>query len=150
MNRHFAQDAGAVEWLGVIYKTILRPEECGGRMSIMEVLSPPGSSPPRHIHHREDETFVLLSGQYTFWLEGETVSKGAGETVFVPRGKEHTYHVGGAVPSRHLTILTPGGFEAFFNAMARKQYRVPEDMEAIEACARRYHLTFTGPPMGAE
>ncbi|MCT8991579.1 cupin domain-containing protein [Chelativorans sp. SCAU2101] len=76
------------------------------------VFSPPGSGPPQHIHHREDENFVLHSGRYGFWLDGDIAPKGSGETVFVPRGREHTYRVARTVPSRHLTVLTPGGLEA--------------------------------------
>lgn len=139
-----------IEWLGVVYKTILRREDSEGCMSIMDIHSPVGSGPPRHIHHNEDEVFVLLSGEYEFWLEGETFSRAPGETVFVPRGKNHTYRVTGNTPSRHLTVLTPGGFEAFLADMARGQYRVPEDMPVIEEVAKRYDLTFTGPPLGAE
>jgi len=93
---------------------------------------------------------VLLSGQYEFWLDGEIVPKGSGETVFMPRGREHTYRVAGTAPSRHLTILTPGGLEGFFNAMARNQYRIPEGKRAVEASAKHYHPTFTGPPMSVE
>lgn len=80
--------------------------------SIIGVLSPPVSGPPQHIHHREDENFVLHSGRYGFWLDGDIAPKGSGETVFVPRGREHTYRVARTVPSRHLTVLTPGGLEA--------------------------------------
>lgn len=55
---------------------------------------------------------VLHSGRYGFWLDGDIAPKGSGETVFVPRGREHTYRVARTVPSRHLTVLTPGGLEA--------------------------------------
>jgi hypothetical protein len=44
-------------------------------------------------------------------------------------------------------ILTPGGFEGFFAEMAAGQFRMPEDMAAIEESARRHHLRFTGPPL---
>ncbi|MBO6717698.1 MAG: cupin domain-containing protein [Rhizobiaceae bacterium] len=149
MNVH-ALGAGTVEWLGVTYRTILRREDSEGRMSVVDSVSPVGSGPPRHIHHAEDETFVVLSGECEFWLDGETFTKGPGEAVFVPRGREHTFRVIGDIPSRHLVILTPGGFEDFFVEMARGKYGIPEDMPAIEESAKRHNLTFTGPPLGAE
>jgi len=138
---------GAIEWLGVKYKTILTPKETAGAMSIVDSLSPAGSGPPRHIHIKEDETFVILSGTCKFWLEGEEFTAGAGESVFIPRGKEHTFKVVGDVPSRHLVILTPGGFEAFFAEMAAGQYRIPEDMLTVEDSAKRHNMAFTGPPL---
>ncbi len=132
------------------YKTVLSPAETGGAMSIVGSLSPAGSGPPRHVHEREAEVPILLSGACEFWLEGRTSTKGAGEAAFVPRGREHTFRVVGNEPSRHLLVLTPGGFEAFFDAMARGSFRIPEDMDQVGALAVRHHLRFTGPPLGAE
>lgn len=145
--RHNILGADAVEWLGVHYKTILGPEETGGAMSVVDSVSPPNSGPPRHIHHDADETFVILSGDVLFWLEGDQFTRGPGQTMFVPRGKQHTFRVISDAPARHLVILTPGGFEGFFSEMAANHYRIPEDMPAIADCAARYRLSFTGPPL---
>lgn len=141
---------GAIEWLGVQYKTILTTDETGGAMSITDSVSPPNSGPPRHVHKDANETFVLLTGEAEFWIDGEKFNRGPGETAFVPRGKEHTFRVIGSLPSRHLVIMTPGGFEGFFAEMAKGNFGIPEDMEAITSIASRYHLTFTGPPLEAD
>ena len=140
---------GTIDWNGTLYRKLLAPAETGGAMSIVDSLSPAGSGPPRHIHHAEDETFVILTGTVTFWLEGETFTRGPGTSVYVPRGREHTFRVAGDAPSRHLVILTPGGFEGFFADMARGRCRIPEDMPAILDSAARHNLTFTGPPLSA-
>ena len=141
---------GVHEWLGVLYKPILPAGDTGGAMSIVDSLSPAGSGPPRHVHDREDEAFVLLSGRCEFWLEGQTFTRSAGEAMFVPRGREHTFRVVGGEACRHLVILTPGGLEGFFAEMARGRFRIPEDMEQVGASAARHNLRFTGPPLGAE
>ena len=140
---------GTFEWLGVTYKTVLATEDTHGAMSIVDSVSPAGSGPPRHVHHAEDETFVILTGECEFWLEGETFTRGPGECAFIPRAKEHTFRVVGDAPCRHLVILTPGGFEAFFSEMANEQMRIPEDMDRVNAAAARHNLAFTGPPLGA-
>ncbi|PWJ20236.1 cupin domain-containing protein [Jannaschia seohaensis] len=140
-------DPDAIEWLGVRYKTILSPEQTGGAMSIVDSLSPVGSGPPRHVHEAEDETFVMITGSCKVWIEGDARLVGPGESVFIPRGKSHTFKVVGDAPSRHLVILTPGGFEGFFADMASGQFSIPEDMPAIEESARRHNLRFTGPPL---
>lgn len=145
--KDLTQDSDAIEWLGVKYKTILTTEQSGGAMSIVDSWSPVGSGPPRHIHAGEDETFVVITGTCKVWIAGEERLAGPGESVFIPRGIEHTFKVVGDEPSRHLVILTPGGFEGFFADMAAGQCRIPEDMPAIEESARRHNLTFTGPPL---
>lgn len=137
----------AVNWLGVEYKTILGPTETNGAMSIVDSWSPSGSGPPRHIHHNEDEAFVVLTGECKFWLEGEEFLRRAGETAFIPRGKEHTFKVVSDEGCRHLVILTPGGFEGFFAEMAKGQFQIPNDMPAIAESAERHNMTFTGPPL---
>lgn len=138
---------GAFDWHGTHYKPILETAATGGAMSITDSVSPARSGPPRHIHHDADETFVILTGECLFWVAGETMIKGPGETAFVPRGTEHTFRVLGDAPCRHLVILTPGGFEGFFAEMAQKDCRIPEDMDTIAAIGARYHLDFTGAPL---
>ncbi len=141
---------GAVEWLGTSYRTILSKSETAGSMSVVDTVCPDGSGPPRHVHKREDETFIMLSGECEMWLEGKSWIIGPGDTAFVPRGKEHTFRVIGGRPSRHLVILTPGGFEDFFVEMGTNQYRIPEDMDKIVSAGARFNLDFTGPPLGAQ
>lgn len=153
MNKHMNEPQVApgttVEWLHSTYKILLTPEQTNGQLGLFETLGAPESGPPLHVHHQEDETFYILQGEVTFWLEGQTVTKGAGETMFVPRGKEHTYHVVGPNPARMLVMMTPGGFEAFFVAMAAGTYRIPEDMPKVVETAWTYNLEFTGPPLKA-
>jgi quercetin dioxygenase-like cupin family protein len=139
----------AIEWLGVQYRILLRSADTGGALSITDSVSPPNSGPPRHIHHDADESFVMMSGDCEFLVGGERFIRGPGTTVFVPRGTEHTFRVVSDIPSRHFTILTPGGFEGFFGAMAAGKFRIPEDMPAIAEIAARFHLAFTGPPLSA-
>ena len=140
----------AIQWLGVHYKTILSTKDTGGSMSIVDSVSPPLSGPPRHIHRDADETFVVLSGDCEFWLEGQMHTRGPGQSIFIPRSKEHTFRVISDVPCRHLVILTPGGFEGFFAEMAAGQYSIPDDMPSIAESGERHHMSFTGPPLGAE
>lgn len=134
-----------IHWLGVGYSTILPAEKAGGNMSVVYSVSPEGSGPPRHIHHREDEAFVILEGVGRFWVAGTVFERGAGETVFVPRGIEHTFRA--LTTFKHFVVLTPGGFETFFDEMASQQCRIPEDMDAVNEAAARHNLSFTGPPL---
>jgi quercetin dioxygenase-like cupin family protein len=69
----------AIEWLGVHYNTILTTDATNGAMSITDSVSPPGSGPPRHIHHDADETFIMLTGDSEFWLDGERFARGPGQ-----------------------------------------------------------------------
>jgi mannose-6-phosphate isomerase-like protein (cupin superfamily) len=138
---------GKLEWLGVTYRVIQSTESSGGSLSVTWSRSPAGSGPPRHIHHAEDETFYILNGRCDFWVKGEILTRTAGQTIFVPRGTEHTFRVPDDAPCDHLVMMTPGGFEGFFAEMASGQFRIPEDMGQVVEIATRFNLSFAGPPL---
>lgn len=142
--------ADAREWQDLAHKTVLATEGTGGNLSVVDMVCQPGFGPPRHIHHDADETFLVLSGDMEFWMEGKTKTVCPGGAVFVPRGKEHAFRIVSNTPCRHLVIFTPGGFEGFFSEMSAGQLRIPEDMPQVKECGTRYHMTFTGPPIGVE
>ncbi|WP_295315938.1 cupin domain-containing protein [Roseobacter sp.] len=140
----------SIEWLGTQYRTLIDQGTSGGAISVTDSISPPNSGPPRHIHHDADETFVVLTGEIGFWLDGETEVCGPGGSVFIPRGTPHTFTVLSDVPSRHLVILTPGGFEGFFAEMAEGQFKIPDDMARIGESAERFKMNFCGPPLSPD
>ncbi|MDQ2090981.1 cupin domain-containing protein [Marimonas arenosa] len=139
----------ALEWMGSVYRILLEAGETGGAVAIFESVTGPGEGPPLHIHGDADETFVVLSGDVEFWVEGARTIRGPGQVAFVPRGREHGFRVCGEAPARMLTMLTPGGFERFFCEMVAGGYRLPEDMGRVRAVAEQYQLEFTGPPLDA-
>ncbi len=105
------KDGGEARWwLGALAVIKVTAAETGGLMSIVEVTDPPGSEVPWHVHHREDEGFLLLEGSATFEVGDTTVAARAGDYLFAPRDIPHRYTVG-PDGCRMLFILTPGGFE---------------------------------------
>ena len=146
---HQSEITQPLTWNGSQFIIRARTSETNDALGIFESIDQPSEGPPRHIHDDADETFVILSGEAEFWLNGTLSQHSAGETVFIPRGAEHTYRVLGNQPARMLTIMTPGGFEDFFTEMAEGGYRIPQDMGPIMEIAARYQLRFTGPPLAA-
>lgn len=136
-----------VEWMGTTYTLLLTEPETAGAFALVDSVTIPGYGPPRHVHEKEDEAFFVISGTVEFWTKEGTVVKGPGDAVFLPRGVEHTFRVTGDRPARMLTMLSPGGFEAYFLEMGRNKYSIPEDMGAIAGAAANYGIAFTGPPL---
>lgn len=132
-----------------LHTALVRGRQTGGVYSISEVKSFPQTGPPPHIHLREDEDFYVLEGEFSFLLGGETIRAVAGDFVHVPKGTVHTYRNVGTAPARHLVVLTPGGFEEFFDAIARPAPD-PDTPPAVDPAliaeamelAPRYHLRF--------
>jgi Cupin domain len=84
----------------------------------------------------------------------QTVTVTAGSTAYMPRGVPHTFCNPFEEPVKVLGIITPGGFERFFEDQAEMLRSVPEggrpSMEALEAIGRKYGGVPMGPPMSLD
>jgi quercetin dioxygenase-like cupin family protein len=72
---------------------LITGEHTQGKATVIEVMQRKGQEPPRHCHPETDETFYVIEGELTFSVAGETISAPAGTTVFIERGKEHSFTV---------------------------------------------------------
>ena len=64
---------GEARWfLGALTTIKASGETTGGRVAVTENWAPRGHGSPLHVHHNEDEWFYVLSGELTFWVDGET------------------------------------------------------------------------------
>ncbi len=81
-----------------------------------------GSGPAAlHVHHADDEAWVVLEGTLRFRFVDRTIEVGPSSTVFVPAGVPHAYE---AISARYLIILTP---------------RLLELIAALQGADRRAH-----------
>jgi quercetin dioxygenase-like cupin family protein len=84
-----------------------------------------------HVHPDFDETFYVVEGRLGFRIGDRAYEGGPGTVTFVPRGTPHTFANPGREPARSLVLATPGGFEAYFEALIELVRRTgglpPED-----------------------
>lgn len=73
-----------------------------------DVLAPGKRSCPYHLHHAQEEMFVILEGHGTLRVAGEMVPVSAGDVVFIPPGPEypHQFINSSDAPMRYLSIST--------------------------------------------
>ena len=145
-----AHDTETIEWNHTTYRVVLASEDTGKATSIFWSQTRAPGGPPMHVHDDADETFYVLEGRTRFVVAGEEVVVEQGQAAYVPRGTEHTYRVLDQNGGTQLTILSPGGFEHFFAAVAAEGLTIPEDMPRINEIAAEFHLRFTGPPLPAK
>jgi len=127
----------------------IRGRDTGGVLSVVESHDAPGDGPPPHIHHREDETFQILEGEYEFMVGGKTIPAKAGTTLFAPRGIPHTYRYLGQTPGRLMCVITPAGFEGFFEEIGALNPAQQQDVPRVLEIAKKYGLEILPPPPGA-
>jgi quercetin dioxygenase-like cupin family protein len=126
---------------------LLRSEETGGHVSVIEIVVPPHSAgPPLHTHDF-DEAFYLLEGELIFQLEEALVTKGAVELVFAPRNVAHALANHSDAPARYLLICTPASFERHWARIAAEAAGVEPPQWALQPIPE---VTVVGPQIEAQ
>jgi mannose-6-phosphate isomerase-like protein (cupin superfamily) len=95
--------------VGDRYTFLLTGSQTDGAYFVFEAFVLPGNGTPPHIHHREDEAFNVIDGEFEFIIAGEAVRVGAGGFVFGRRDIPHHFRNVGSVPGRMIVTVTPAG-----------------------------------------
>jgi mannose-6-phosphate isomerase-like protein (cupin superfamily) len=115
--------------------------EAGERFSLVEhPMSPRALAAPLHLHTREDEYSFVLEGRMGALLGDEVVEAGPGELVFKPRKQWHTFWNAGDEPCRILEIISPAGFERFFQELVDIGGVAQADPDEFTQLRERYGL----------
>jgi quercetin dioxygenase-like cupin family protein len=133
---------------GGVYRIVVTAEQTGGTHFGFEATEPPGGGPPLHIHHTEDELFLVLEGEITFYIDGRVIHARKGESAFVPRGAAHCFKNTSDREGKVLVLFTPGDIEGFFEFGASPDGRPPSDEQLLARLAElapRFNLDVLGP-----
>jgi quercetin dioxygenase-like cupin family protein len=152
-------DEAATHWLGGISARLMLPASAtGGRFSVIEHrLRPRELVAPRHRHSREDEYTIVTEGTVGFLLGDEHVTAGAGGLVRKPRHQWHTFFNAGDTEARVLEVISPAGFERYFDELiahfpldgapdldgmvsANRRYGIEMDFDSLPDIVRRFAL----------
>lgn len=151
--RHLAASERLWAMDGSLSHLLLPPEATGGAHAIIMDRVPRNEGIPLHRHPGDDETFVVIEGELTFFFEdGASVTVGAGDVVFQPGETPHCFRVD-SDEARYLIITTPRHY-AFYRAIGTPAQtddlppQEPMDMDAVMAACDAYGVELLGPPPG--
>ena len=85
ISHHYGMDHFAE--FGLVMITVVNREYCKKLIAML-----PGQNHPEQYHLKKEETFVILHGSMTLWLEGEQREAGRGDVITVQRGVKHKFH----------------------------------------------------------
>jgi quercetin dioxygenase-like cupin family protein len=113
----------------------------GSAAFVLHPLRPRAIGSPVHTHRREDEWSFVLEGEVGVQLGDEVLVAGPGDLVLKPRGVPHAFWNAGDAPARLLEVITPGGFEGYFERLGELlAVPGPPDFEELGAVAAAHGL----------
>ncbi|MFN6481497.1 MULTISPECIES: quercetin 2,3-dioxygenase [unclassified Nostoc] len=102
---------GRAYWgMGILWIMLATAEDTDGQYSCIEQLVPHGPAAGPHIHEAADETFYIMEGEATFFVEDQPIKATAGSFVSIPRGTKHAFQIDSET-ARLLNTYVPAGFE---------------------------------------
>jgi len=156
---------GKAGFLGTIgVRFMIDGAEAGERFSLVEhPMSARALAAPLHRHTREDEYSYVLEGLVGALL-GDVVLVGSpGDLIFKPRNQWHTFWNAGDEPARILEIISPAGFERFFEELVDlggitraepdtladlcARHELEMDPDSVPGLLERFELRFPGEPI---
>src|SRR6266498_5086802 len=126
---------GKLGFLGSIgVRFMIDGAEADERFSLVEhPMSPRALAAPLHRHNNEDEYSYVIEGKVGALLGDEVVVGQPGDLIYKPRNQWHTFWNAGDKPARILEIISPAGFEGFFNELVDMPRDAgPPDPQAME------------------
>jgi mannose-6-phosphate isomerase-like protein (cupin superfamily) len=126
--------------LGEVLTIKVAGENTDGAYTVIQEVSPPSGGPPLHVHHREDEAFYVLQGEYEIHCGDKRISATPGTFLFAPRKIPHTFRNVSGGRGKVLAIVTPAGIEKFFEELSEAAKQGPLDLAKARGIAEKYEI----------
>ena len=135
-----AEEGTRLELMGDAVRIILRCEDTGGSLSLVQQRSLPGAGIPLHINTREDEVFQVLEGRVEFHVGEQTITAERGTVVHVPKDLPHSFRIVGTDAALLQIMMLPGGLEKMVEEIV--ELPKPPERQKIAAICERYGVQF--------
>ena len=118
-------------------------------LSVERIATRPGLMPPLH-RRSEDESYRVLEGELTFYVDGDELRAGPDDVVAVPRDARRTFRVESAW-ARWLVVTrvrSVARYEDFGRALACpvEEWPSAEEAASVAAIAAANGIEVLGPP----
>jgi mannose-6-phosphate isomerase-like protein (cupin superfamily) len=114
--------------------------------SLFEYAIPPETDgPPPHLHTREDESFICLTGRLDVQLGGEDFVLEQGDYLFLPRDVVHAFRNPYGDESRVISVVSPAGLERYYQTLAEMPPG-PKDISVMKGIMADFGIELSLPP----
>lgn len=121
--------------------------ETGGGFCVIDTIRSEPGGPPAHVHHDQEEWFLVTEGRFNFLVGDDRFELGPGDSILGPRGLPHAFS--NTTPTGRLIVMfqPAGSMEAFFHEGSRRGKMSPEAFAELSA---QHGMKVVGPPLPQE
>ncbi len=122
-------------------------DDTDGAFDYFIVQIAPQGGPPLHVHHNQEETIHVLTGQFKVRIGDEVFYCKEGDFAYLPKQVPHAFlnltdHV-----AEIIVVYTPGGGHKFYEELGPLTRNGSPDPKAVAALFTRHGMTLLGPPL---
>jgi uncharacterized cupin superfamily protein len=122
-------------------------EELGGGGLLWELISPPGTMVPPHIHTVEDEFIYVAVGELEVLVGDQKYAAAAGDLVKMPKNIPHGIWQKGDKTTRTLWVVVPAHkMESLLSSLGKLPAGQPPDPAQVGKIFAEHDLELLPPP----
>jgi mannose-6-phosphate isomerase-like protein (cupin superfamily) len=120
-----------------------------GDLCIYDTVRQEKGGPALHLHHKQDEWFYIIKGEFIAKIGDEMFNLKAGDCAFAPRKIPHAFAKINEGEAQMLVLFQPAGsMEDFFKQMGKLGSNVPKDpAHTLKQLFEAHGLELVGPPL---
>ncbi|RAJ80065.1 Cupin domain-containing protein [Chitinophaga dinghuensis] len=120
-------------------------KDTGSALTIFEYIGHEKGGPPLHLHHKQDEIFFIVEGEYLFKVGEDTYTLKSGDTIFLPRKVPHAFAQLTDHGKMFFMFQPSGKMEDFFRKVGAAM-APPTPAEGAKLFAA-HEMLVVGPPL---
>ncbi len=125
-------------------------KDTNGDLCIYDTIREEKGGPTLHLHHKQDEWFYIIKGEFIVKVGEELFTLKAGDTAFAPRMVPHAFAMVSEGSGQMLVLFQPAGsMEDFFMQMSKIGGKgVIKDQEhVLKDLWKTHDMEVVGPPL---
>ena len=136
--------------LGSTFDCKVSSKDTNGQLCIFDTVRAGQGGPPLHLHHKQDEWFYVIKGEFKVQVGDEIFALKEGDSAFAPRKVPHSFAKTSEGVGQLMNLFQPAGkMEEFF--IERVNLEKETDPEKKEAALKtlwdRHGMKVVGPPI---
>jgi uncharacterized cupin superfamily protein len=121
--------------------------ELGGAGLLWELLSPPGTMVPPHVHTVEDEFIYIAEGELEVLIGNKKYTAAAGDLIKLPKNVPHGIWQKGDTITRTLWVVVPAHkMEGLLSSLGKLPADQPPDPAQVGQIFAEHDLELLPPP----